>query len=171
MSLSDLHQNILQPFVDETLTCLVDMASMSAYADEAERESLDQFKFHGFAVAVKTHGSLNGYILMHHYFETALAIGNQVRQALLGISETESKIEEPIIEALEEFSNTAIGLATRHLAEEDHGIQFEPPFFLVAPQDLSKLMQGVVDIITVPVHIENVGRFYLNYLLQEKAGD
>jgi hypothetical protein len=37
-------------------------------------------------------------------------------------------------------------------------------------RDMNALMTNVVEIISIPIHIPDAGRFYFNYLLHTKTG-
>ena len=170
MKLNALQSKILTPFVTETIQALQTMAGLSAYAGDGFPDALDKFRFKGYAVAAETSGVVQGTILMHHYIETALAIGNKVRENLLGITDPATTIDEDIGEALAEFSNTIIGLAMRDLDRANMGIRFKPPYFVSSLEDMNVILHNVQEIISIPIHVENVGRFYFNYLLHSKTG-
>lgn len=171
MELTTIQHQILTPFVRETISTLRTMARLEAHAGDGFPDSLDKFRFKGYAVAADTFGVIEGKILMHHYVETALAIGNRVRANLLGIDEEAQTIDEEVGEALAEFGNTAIGLAMRELSASSLGIKFKPPHFISHTNDLGTLLNDVKEIISIPIHIDDVGRFYFNYLLHKKTGD
>jgi len=171
MELQSLHAKILAPFVTETIQTLHSMAGLSAHAGEGFPDSLEKFRFKGYAVAAETFGVIEGKVLMHHYVETALAIGNKVRANLLGIDEPETTITDDVGEALAEFGNTAIGLAMSQLAKADMPIKFKPPYFISSLDDMNSMLANVKEIISIPIHVDNVGRFYFNYLLHNKTGE
>jgi len=168
-----VRNSILIPFVNETIMALESMADLKGTSSLLSHyHPLDVFKFKGFAVCVvaKTYGAIEGKIIMNHNLETALAIGNKVRAKMLGTTEESTVLNSEIGEALAEFSNTAIGLATRHFNDSDYKITFSPPLHITNPEDSAFLLEGVVEIYTVPIEIENVGRFYFSYLLHHKSG-
>lgn len=169
MELSEIQSRILSPFVDETIKALDTMAGLKATAGAGFRDDPLKFKFKGHAVVAETSGAINGKILMHHYVETALAIGNKVREVALGEPSVATEIDEEIGEALAEFGNTAIGLATRSLTRAELGVKFRPPYLTSNMEDMITLLMYVDEILSIPIHIENVGRFYFNYLLHEKV--
>ncbi len=169
MSLNALQLKILAPFVEETIRCLDIMAGLKATAGEPFVDELEKFRFKGYAVAAETHGKINGVILMHHYIETALGVGNEVRAHLLGEQSDASVMDDEVGEALAEWGNTAIGRATRDLEIFDMGIKFCPPYFVNNTEDIASLMTGVKEIISIPIHVEGVGRFYFNYLLHSET--
>lgn len=170
MELNDIQQRILQPFVIETIKTLEVMAGLKAHAGDGFPDDIATFKFKGYAVVAETSGKVEGTILMHHYLDTALAIGNKVRCALLSDTKEFPEMNEEVGEALTEFSNTAIGLAMRQLGQSDLGIQFKPPYLVSGTQDLANLLGGVKEIISVPIHVDDIGRFYFNFLLNNKTG-
>jgi two-component system, response regulator PdtaR len=165
MGLSEMQQRILTPFVGETIKTLSEMAGLNAYAGDGFEDSMDKFKFKGYAIAAETFGVIEGKMLMHLYIETAIAIGNKVRARVLGEMDEASSVTEDIGETLAEFGNTAIGLATRQLEKTMLGIKFKPPYFILNTEQMDTMMQGVREILSVPIHVEGVGRFYFNYLL------
>ena len=169
MSVKELHIKILDPFIYETVTALEKMTGLRARPDEAFVEKLDSFSFKGYAVAAETTGKLEGVVLMHHYVETAVGIGNTVRQKLLGVTGAEDHITDDLEEALSEWCNTSIGLATRALAKSNLGIRFKPPYFIRDTAMMQELLDGVTEIISVPIHVDNLGRFYFNYLIKASA--
>ncbi len=171
MELNDIQQQILQPFVIETIKTLNTMAGLKAHAGDGFPDDIEKFKFKGYAVVAETSGNVEGKILMHHYVETALAIGNKVRCALLDDDQESPEMNEEVGEALAEFSNTAIGLAMRQLADSDLGIKFKPPYFVSDIKDMTNLMADVQEIVSVPIHVDDVGRFYFNFLLHKKTGN
>jgi CheY-like chemotaxis protein/CheY-specific phosphatase CheX len=171
MSVTQLHIKILDPFIDETVKAIEKMTGLTATPGEAFIDQVDKFSFKGYAMAAETTGKINGVILMHHYIETALDIGNMVRQKLLGITTTEDQITQDLIEALTEWCNTSIGRATRVLAESNLGIRFKPPYFISDTGMMRDVLEGVKEIISVPIHIENLGRFYFNYLIKASGAE
>lgn len=167
MGLSETQQRILKPFVDETIKTLRVMAGLSAYAGEGFEDDVENFRFKGYAIAAETFGVIEGKMLMHLYIETATAIGNQVRKNVLGATDDASEIDEEVSDCLAEFGNTAIGLATRELEKSDYGIKFKPPYFVLDTQEMEGIMTGVKEILSIPIHVDGIGRFYFNYLLHE----
>lgn len=171
MSLTTIQNQILQPFIDETLKNLQAMAKMGGHTDEGFFDTPEEFRFKGCAICCETSGHINGVILMHHYPETAIAMGNAIRLNVLGEMDPLEDINEDIAEALTEWANTVIGHATKNLADQHMGIKFEAPFFIQNTDAMESLLSGVQNITTVPVHVENVGRFYFNYLIRSLSID
>lgn len=169
MELSTIQSRILGPFAEETISCLKSMAGLESRAGDGFPDELNKFRFKGYAVAAETFGLIEGKVLMHHYIETALAIGNRVRANVLGDETEATQMDEAVGEALAEFGNTAIGLAMRKLTQANLGIKFKPPYFINSTDDMQPLLTGVREIISIPIHVENVGRFYFNYLLHSKT--
>lgn len=168
MELSEIQTKILTPFVEETIKALDTMAGFKATAGAGFQDDPLKFKFKGYAVVAETSGAIAGKILMHHYAETALAIGNKVRLQVLGETAEATELNSDISEALAEFGNTAIGLATRSLTRANLGVRFRPPYLTSNMEDMITLLMYVDEILSIPIHVENVGRFYFNYLLHEK---
>lgn len=169
MELNEIQQKILRPFAVETVKTLESMAGLKSHFGDGFPDDITKFKFKGYAVVAETFGVLDGKILMHHYIETALAIGNKVRSALLGSDETAAAMTDDVAEALAEFGNTSIGLAMSALGKANLGIKFNPPYFVNNTGQMENVMQGVQEIITIPIHINDVGRFYFNYLLHKRT--
>ena len=165
MKLSEIQQKILKPFVDKTIESLSLMAGLEAHAGEGFVDDIEKFKFKGYAVVSETEGAISGKILMHHYVETALEIGNKVRAELLDDDTRFTELNEELGDALAEFGNTAIGLAMNDLAKSELGIVFKPPYFFNDTRQVGSLMENVTEIISVPIHIDDIGRFYFNYLI------
>lgn len=166
MPITELHVKILNPFVRKTVMAIEKMTGLTAQAGEAFTDDVDGFNFKGYAVAAETTGRIEGVILMHHYTETAVAIGNRVTHMLLGVTSEEDHITDDLAEALSEWCNTSIGRATRELAISNMGIRFKPPHFIRDTGRMQGLLQGVKEIITVPIHVDGLGRFYFNYLIK-----
>ena len=78
-------------------------------------------------------------------------------------------INEEIGEALTEFSNTIIGLATRSLSNANTQLQFSAPLFINGPADAGFIMDGVKEILSIPIDIAGVGPFSFSYLLHQKT--
>jgi CheY-like chemotaxis protein/CheY-specific phosphatase CheX len=172
MIATNIKTNMLQPFIDETIKTLEEMAHLKAHAAEAFTDNVENFRFKGYAIAAKTHGNLNMIILLHNYIETALAIGNRLRSNILNEAGELPEINEEMQSALAEWGNTAIGNATQSLETLKLGIRFEPPYFILNTESMGPLLKNVKEIISVPVHIDDVGRFYFNLLMiDSKAGE
>ncbi len=166
MSLSDIQNQILQPFVNETLGSLSTMAKMTATAESGFTDDPAKFRFKGYAICCETSGHIDGVVLMHHYPETAIAMGNAIRACVLGDDNPIESINEEMADALAEWGNTVVGRATRNLSAFDLGIKFKAPHFIYDTETMESLLTGVKFIISVPVHVEGVGRFYFNYLIR-----
>lgn len=166
MSLSTIQSRILQPLIDETLASLKAMAGMDGHTDEAFIDQVNKFHFKGYAICAETHGCIDGVMLMHHYVETAVAMGNSIRKHVLDDDEVHNDIDGPMADALAEWTNTVLGRATKGLSRYRLNIGFEAPYFIFDTDTMSSILTGVSDIITVPVHVDGVGRFYFNYLIR-----
>lgn len=166
MSLSQIQNQILQPFIDETLGNLATMAKMIGHTDEGFCDDPKEFRFKGYAICCETLGHIDGVVIMHHYPETAIAMGNAIRLSVLGEENKFDTINDEMADALAEWGNTVVGRATKNLAAYHLSINFEAPYFIYDTDVMASLLTGVQDIITVPVHVEDVGRFYFNYLIR-----
>jgi CheY-specific phosphatase CheX len=171
MQLYQIHTKILKPFVDETIKALSTMSDLEAKAGQGYIEDSDTFSFMGYAVCVvaKTYGAVEGKVIMHHNNETALGIGNRVRAKMLGEPSEEQEINESVGEALTEFSNTVVGLATRILGKENLNITFTPPLYISSQEESEFLLADVQEILTVPIEVKGVGQFTFSYLLHKKT--
>jgi len=165
---ANIRNTILLPFIDETIVTLKTMADLEGKSDLLSyREPLDVFVFKDFAVciAAKTASNLAGKIIMNYDLNTAIAIGNRVRSKMLGTVEETTVLDDEIREVLAEFSNTVIGLATRHFNDTEHKTTFGTPLYLLNNEDGEFILEGIKQILTVPIDIDNIGRFYFSYLL------
>lgn len=135
------------------------------------RDPLDVFNFKDFAVCIvaRNAGGIAGKIIMNYDLDTALAIGNRVLVRMLGPMAAATALTEDIRGALAEFSNTVIGLATRHLGEKDIRITFGTPIYVLNKEDGDFLRDGVKQILSVPIDIPDSGRFYFSYLMHREA--
>ena len=172
MTITAAQKNILDPFTEETLNCLKEMVGTESRPGEAFEDELDKFRFKGYAVAADVKGRGEGSILIHFYPETALKVGNDLLKKMSGGDmPPKGEIDDEIEDALAEWGNTVIGLATRKIASEfDPDVHFEPPYFVRNTEDMSNILENVQEIITIPVHTEEAGRFFFNYLLHNKTG-
>ncbi len=166
---SSIRNAVLVPFVNETILTLASMADLKASSDLLTyRDALDTFVFKGFSVGLTTikQGKVEGKIVMNHDLGTALAIGNRVRAKMLGTTENATALNDQVSEALAEFANTVIGLATRHLSAT-HKFSFGTPMYVSNQADSELFLNGVKQIFSVPVDLEIGGRFYFSYLLHK----
>lgn len=162
-----IYADILNPFSEATVSVLKEMTELNATVGDIFEDKVEDFRFKGYAVATKTSGNVNGVVLLHNYIETAVAIGNRVRLNLLGEDSELEEIDDEMSEALKEWSNTLIGHATRTLSH----IVFDPPEFILNTERMDSFLEGVATIYSVPIHVEDVGRFYFNYLLYPSQED
>ncbi len=166
-STDNIRNSVLLPFVSEAIHTINTMAGLKASSDLLTyHDPLDVFAFKDFAVSINTtftNGVTNNIVMMFD-LKTAIIIGNQVRSVLLGSTETASSLNEDVKEALAELLNTIIGLATREINETNHKISFGPPLYLYSKEDSEFLLEGIKQIMTVPVELEKVGRIHLSYL-------
>jgi CheY-specific phosphatase CheX len=167
-----VRHTILLPFVDETIRTLEVMADLKGASDLLTyRDPLDVFNFKNFAVCIvaKNANGVVGKVIMNYDQDTALAIGNRVLAKMLGPTEAATGLTEDIRGALAEFSNTVIGLATRQLGEKNIKITFGTPVYLLNKDDGDYLLEGVKQILTVPIDIDGTGRFYFSYLMHNEV--
>lgn len=170
MDLYKLHTRVLMPFVSETLGALADMADLSATANQGFQEDVIEYKLRAYAVSVvaKSEAGIQGKVIMNHPAETALLIGNHVRAVMLGEPSNEPAINDEISDALTEFSNTVIGLASNTLHRANVDIQFSAPLFVASAKDMAYITAGVNEIISVPIALTGCGTFHFSYLLHNK---
>jgi len=167
--LNALQHQILDPFVEETLAALATMADLAAQAGDPFEDSLSDFRFKGFAVATEVDGAVPGTVLLHLYPETATDVGQRVFARMTG-SDAQDLAADDLQTALNEWANVLIGRATRSLEIAQLDVSFAPPVFVHDMRDMNALMTNVVEIISIPIHIPDAGRFYFNYLLHTKTG-
>ena len=168
MTITAVQNNMLTPFIEETIKSLQEMAGYQASAGDIFEDKVEDFRFKGYAIAAKTYGNMNMIILLHNYIETALAIGNRLRLNILNESNELTEINDEMQAALAEWGNTAIGRATQSLETLKLGIRFDPPYFILNTDNMEPLLKNVRNIISVPIHVEEVGRFYFNLLIIDK---
>lgn len=171
MDLYNVHTKILMPFVNETIKGLADMADLKATAGQGMQETVDGYDFKGYAVCVvaRTYGSIEGKVVMNHHIKSALTIGNRFLAKMLGEPSNFDEINEEIGDALTEFSNTIIGLATRSLSNSGSTLQFSAPLFINGTDEIDYIMEGVQEILTIPIDVEGVGSISFSYLLHQKT--
>ncbi|MDY6824149.1 MAG: response regulator [Thermodesulfobacteriota bacterium] len=169
MILTDLQMMTIAPFMDETIRNLKIMCGLKADFGDPFLDKVESFRFKGYAVAAPTRGKINGVILLHNYIETALTIGNRIRLTLLEENQPHDQITDDIQIALAEWANTIIGNATNDLAHRNLGIEFAPPYFITDTQNMNPLLENVRDIISIPIHLAEGGRFYFNYILYNEC--
>lgn len=171
MDLYSVHTKILMPFINETVKNLEGMARLKAKVGQGLQEEAANYSFKGYAVCIvaRTYGSIEGKVIMNHQHDTALKIGNKIRETMFGEPSNFDKINDEIGEALTEFSNTVIGLATRKLSEGGSQLKFSAPLFINAPADMGYVMEGVKEILSIPIEVEGGGNFSLSYLLHQQT--
>ena len=164
-----IKKNVLKPFIDETIKSLSTMAKLDAHEGESFVDNVEDFRFKGYAVSARTYGKLNMVILLHNYVETALAIGNNLRHNILEEDNVLTEIDDDMQEALAEWGNTLIGRVTNSFETMNLGIRFEPPEFILNTDNLTSILEDVEEILSVPITIDGVGRFYLNLLMVDST--
>ncbi|WP_286263637.1 response regulator [Thalassotalea atypica] len=166
MSVEALHKVVLYPFITESIASLKAMTNLSGTAGEAFVDQVGDFRFKGYAVCSDVTGSLDGVIMMHHYPETAIAIGNSVCENLFGENYAYDEINEELSHALAEWGNTIVGRSTDLHSRYSLDYDFSAPYFVQDMDDMEKYLEDVKEIITVPIAVEGVGRYYFNLLIR-----
>ena len=171
MDLYTVHTRILTPFIKETANVLGTMANLTAKAGPGYQETVTDFTFKGFvaSVVVSSAKGIEGKVVMSHSNDTALAVGNNVRKLMLGADSRLTEIDEELGEALTEFSNTVIGTVANKMHKEHLMLTFGAPVYILKTTDMRYLLDGVKEIITVPLTIPNVGDFYFSYFLHNET--
>ena len=82
MSIDTIYKVTLHPFINESIASLKSMTNLSGSSSETFMDKVEDFRFKGYAVCSNITGCLDGVIMMHHYPETAVAIGNSVCENL-----------------------------------------------------------------------------------------
>ena len=166
MSVEALYKVILYPFINESLASLKAMTNLVGQAGEAFVDKVDDFRFKGYAVCSEVTGGLEGVIMMHHYPETAIAIGNSVCQHMFKEKYQYTEINEELSHALAEWANTIVGRSTDLHSRYNLDYKFSSPYFVHNVNDMDKYLAGVTEVITVPITVEGVGRYYFNLLIR-----
>lgn len=169
MFLSSLQLQILNPFIEESLFILDKTLGLSSNSNDGFQEKLEDFKFKGYAVVTNTSGSITGRILIHHYSETALEIGHRLLQKKGVEVNNNEEMDDEISNALAEFALSIIEPAISALHNSDIDIKVSQPYFVSDTEKIDHMLEEVQEIITVPIQVDKIGRFYLNYLIHENA--
>jgi len=165
MLLETLQWKVLSPFVDETVAALNKNLGLDVESEAAFDESVKDFNFKGYAVVINTTGNVQGRILIHYYTETALAIANCLLEKQSSATDAESGLDDEAVNVLADFAHKIVASSVKALEAGDVKVQVSPAYFIKDTQKIENLMQGVQEIITVPLRLEGAGRFYVNYLL------
>lgn len=166
MSVETIYKVILYPFIKESIASLNSMTELTGDAGEAFVDSVDDFRFKGYAVCSDITGGLDGVIMMHHYPETAIAIGNSVCEKMFDESYDYEEINEELSHALAEWGNTIVGRSTELHGRYNLDYDFSSPYFVHDVNDMETYLEGVKEVITVPIMVEGVGRYYFNLLIR-----
>jgi CheY-like chemotaxis protein/CheY-specific phosphatase CheX len=166
MSVEMIYKVILYPFISESIASLNTMTNLEGSSADAFMEKPEDFCFKGYAVCSNVTGSLDGVIMMHHYPETAIAIGNSVCQHIFDEEYEFTEINEELSNALAEWGNTIVGRSTDLHSRHSLDYNFSSPYFVHCLEDMEKYFQDVKEVVTVPITIEGVGRYYFNLLVR-----
>lgn len=166
MPVETLYKVILYPFINESLASLKAMTNLSGTAGEAFMDNVADFRFKGYAVCCEVTGNLNGVIMMHHYPETAISIGNAVCQSMFNETYKHPDMTDDLRNALAEWGNTIVGRSTDLHSRYSLEYGFSSPYFVEDLSEMDKYLNGVQDVVTVPINIEGVGRYYFNLLIR-----
>ena len=167
MSVETIYKVTLHPFINESIASLQAMTNLTGTAGDAFIDQVDDFRFKGYAVCSEVKGCINGVIMMHHYPETAIAIGNSVCETMFDEKYDYTEINEELSHALAEWGNTIVGRSTDLLSRHNLEFNFSSPYFVYNFNDMDKYLKGVKEIITVPISVEGVGRYYFNLLVRD----
>ena len=166
MSVETIYKVILYPFITESVASLKSMTTLSGAAGDAFMDKVDDFRFKGYAVCSEVTGSLDGVIMMHHYPETAIAIGNSVCENMFGNKYDFKEINDDLSNALAEWGNTIVGRSTELHERYDLDYKFSSPYFVHDVNDMDKYLAGVKEVVTVPITVDGIGRYYFNLLVR-----
>ncbi len=161
-----IYKVILYPFITESIASLKAMTNLSGTAGDTFMDNVDDFRFKGYAVCSDVTGNLDGVIMMHHYPETAIAIGNSVCENMFGEKYDCKEINEELSNALAEWGNTIVGRSTDLHGRYSLDYNFSSPYFVNDVSDMDKYLKGVKEVVTVPITVEGVGRYYFNLLVR-----
>jgi CheY-specific phosphatase CheX len=170
MKLTREQTEIFWPFIDATISCLETMAGLRAVSGQGKSEEPGDFSVQDFVFVIDTTGDIEGRIIMQYQMDASLNIGNKIRQGMLGDEYGDSKsVDDDIIAALSEFSNTMIG---RAIDKIDKSVRFSPPRYVASVAEKEELIRsGIEEILSMPLDVEGVGRFHVNYLIQTITGE
>lgn len=166
MSVETLYKVVLHPFINESIASLKAMTKLSGNSGDTFMDQVEDFRFKGYAVCSNITGCLDGVIMMHHYPETAVAIGNSVCESMFGEKYDFAEINEELSQALAEWGNTIVGRSTDLLGRHNLTFDFSSPYFVHNFDDMEQYLEGVKEIVTVPITVEGVGRYYFNLLVR-----
>jgi two-component system, response regulator PdtaR len=167
MSVNPLFKVILHPFIKESIASLKAMTNLTGVAGEPFMDKVEDFRFKGYAVCSDVTGSLDGVIMMHHYPETAIAIGNSVCQNMFDETYAFDAINDDLRNALAEWGNTIVGRSTDLHSRHKLAYGFSSPYFVEDLTEMDKYLVGVKQVITVPITVEGIGRYYFNLLVRD----
>lgn len=165
-SVDTIYKVILYPFITESIASLKAMTNLSGSSGDTFMDNVDDFRFKGYAVCSDVTGNLDGVIMMHHYPETAIAIGNSVCENMLNEKYEFTEINDELSNALAEWGNTIVGRATDLHSRYNLEYNFSSPYFVNDVNDMSKYLADVKEVVTVPIMVEGVGRYYFNLLVR-----
>lgn len=166
MSVDTIYKVILYPFITESIASLKAMTNLEGTAGDPFIDNVDDFRFKGYAVCSDVTGNLDGVIMMHHYPETAIAIGNSVCEKMFDEKYNYEEITEELANALAEWGNTIVGRSTDLHGRYSLDYNFSSPYFVHDVSDMAQYLAGVTEVVTVPITIEAVGRYYFNLLVR-----
>ena len=167
MSVETIYKVTLHPFINESIASLKAMTHLTGSSADAFMDQVDDFRFKGYAICSEITGCINGVIMMHHYPETAIAIGNSVCETMFDEKYNHTEINEELSNALAEWGNTIVGRSTDLLSRHNLEFNFSSPYFVHNFDDMAKYLEGVKEIVTVPITVEGVGRYYFNLLVRD----
>ena len=78
-----------------------------------------------------------------------------------------TEINEELSNALAEWCNTIVGRSTDLLSRHNLEFNFSSPYFVHNFDDMEKYLANVKEIVTVPINVEGVGRYYFNLLVRD----
>lgn len=167
MSVETIYKVTLHPFINESIASLKAMTQLTGSSADAFMDQVDDFRFKGYAVCSEVSGCINGVIMMHHYPETAIAIGNSVCETMFDEKYSHTEMNEELSNALAEWGNTIVGRSTDLLSRHNLEFNFSSPYFVHNFDDMEKHLDGVKEIVTVPITVDGVGRYYFNLLVRD----
>ncbi len=167
MSVETIYKVALHPFINESIASLKAMTNLSGSYADVFMDQVDDFRFKGYAVCSEVSGCINGVIMMHHYPETAVAIGNSVCETMFDEKYDYTEINEELSNALAEWGNTIVGRSTDLLSRHNLEFNFSSPYFVHNFDDMETHLTDVKEIVTVPITVEGVGRYYFNLLVRD----
>ena len=170
MELSSVHNQIIEPITQEAIKALKDMAHSNAWAGAEFQDSVWKFRFNGFAIVAEVSGMLNGTVVFHHYLETAMALGKRLLNFRKGSINEGVGLTDEMQAALLDYADEVVAHASKELKKTGMQVDFKSSFPVLSMHHVSDLLINVDEIHSIPLHVDTVGRHYLNFFIKDHNG-